>query len=133
MVTKVSDGDTVWVTVNGCRREKVRHNRIGAPESDQPYGKAAAERLKELVSGKSVCVVYEDTDRYGRILGSVHLEGNDSLDGEKPTMLNFANCSNLLSYTSHLSHMSQGCEARQILPHSSTPPLIQSQNPTLRR
>ena len=77
VVTKVSDGDTVWVTVNGCRREKVRLNRIDAPESDQPYGKAAAERLKELVSGKSVCVVYEDTDRYGRILGTVHLEGTD--------------------------------------------------------
>ena len=77
IVTKVSDGDTVWVMVNGGRREKVRLNRIDAPESDQPYGKAATERLKELVSGKSVRVVCEDTDRYGRILGIVHLEGNN--------------------------------------------------------
>jgi endonuclease YncB( thermonuclease family) len=77
VVTKVSDGDTVWVTVNGCRREKVRLNRIDAPESDQPYGKAAAKRLKELVDGKSVRVVYEDADRYGRILGIVYVSDSD--------------------------------------------------------
>ena len=77
IVTKVSDGDTIWVETNGGKREKVRLNRIDAPESDQPYGKAAAKRLKELVDGKSVRVVYEDADRYGRILGIVYVSDSD--------------------------------------------------------
>ena len=38
---------------------------------------AAAKRLKELVDGKSVRVVYEDADRYGRILGIVYVSDSD--------------------------------------------------------
>ena len=40
-VTRVSDGDTVWVS-DSLGRHKVRLNRIDAPESDQPYGKESA-------------------------------------------------------------------------------------------
>lgn len=38
-VTKVSDGDTVWVTDNKGEREKIRLNGIDAPESTQAFGK----------------------------------------------------------------------------------------------
>ncbi len=50
-VTRVSDGDTVWVST-GHGRHKVRLNRIDAPESDQPYGKESAAHLKSLIGGK---------------------------------------------------------------------------------
>ena len=40
---------------------------------------------------------------------------------EESAMLNSANCSNLLSYTSHASYTSQGCEAHQILTTPNLP------------
>ena len=75
-VTRVSDGDTIWVHT-GLLRHKVRLNRIDAPESNQPYGKESAAHLKSLIFGKEVRVEYEATDRYGRILGIVFLGETD--------------------------------------------------------
>lgn len=83
-VSKVSDGDTVWVNVElengvrvGERREKVRLAKIDAPEKKQPYGKESAEYLSNRVFGKVVQIVYEKADRYGRILGTMFLGGKD--------------------------------------------------------
>ena len=75
-VTRVSDGDTVWVST-GHGRHKVRLNRIDAPESDQPYGKESAAHLKSLIGGKQVRVEYEKLDQYGRILGIIFLGETD--------------------------------------------------------
>lgn len=75
-VTRVSDGDTIWVHT-GLLRHKVRLNHIDAPESNQPYGKESAAHLKSLIFGKEVRVEYETTDRYGRILGIVFLGETD--------------------------------------------------------
>ena len=75
-VTRVSDGDTVWVS-DSLGRHKVRLNRIDAPESGQPYGKESAARLKSLIGGKVVCVEYTSTDQYGRILGIIFLGDTD--------------------------------------------------------
>ena len=75
-VTRVSDGDTVWVS-GRLGRQKIRLNRIDAPESDQPFGKEATSYLKSLIGGKEICVKYETTDRYGRILGSIFLGETD--------------------------------------------------------
>ena len=76
MVTRVSDGDTIWVNA-GFLRYKVRLNRIDAPESNQPYGKESAAHLKSLIGGREVRVEYETTDRYGRLLGIVYLGAAD--------------------------------------------------------
>ena len=75
-VTRVSDGDTVWVC-SWLGRQKIRLNRIDAPESDQPFGKEATSYLKSLIGCKEICVKYETIDRYGRILGSVFLGETD--------------------------------------------------------
>ena len=75
-VTRVSDGDTIWVS-DRLGRHKVRMNRIDAPESDQAFGKESTAHLKSLIGGKEVRVVYESTDQYGRILGIVHLGDTD--------------------------------------------------------
>ena len=37
-VSRVSDGDTVWVTDAARLKHKVRLDRIDAPEKDQPWG-----------------------------------------------------------------------------------------------
>ena len=75
-VTRVSDGDTVWVS-DSLGRHKVRLNRIDAPESDQPFGKESAAHLKSLIGGKVVRVEYTSTDQYGRILGIIYLGETD--------------------------------------------------------
>lgn len=54
-VTKVSDGDTIWVATDSGR-EKVRMDRIDAPEKDQPFGKEASEMLSGKIYGKVVNV-----------------------------------------------------------------------------
>ena len=66
-LTRVSDGDTVWVTDAAKLRHKVRLDRIDAPEKDQPWGKESAAALKRWVFARVVRVEYEKHDRYGRL------------------------------------------------------------------
>lgn len=75
-VTKVHDGDTIWV-VEGSERHKVRLDRIDAPESDQAFGKKSCEMLREKILDKTVRVAFTKRDRYGRILGIVYDGTND--------------------------------------------------------
>ena len=57
-ITRVSDGDTLWIRPHGGGRPvKLRVQGIDAPERCQPWGEASRERLRELVLGRSVRVV----------------------------------------------------------------------------
>ena len=78
-VTRVSDGDTIWVKGNGEQGKgvKVRLDRIDAPESKQDYGFEAKEYLNGRIGGKTVKVEWEKKDQFGRILGLVYLDGAD--------------------------------------------------------
>ena len=78
-VTRVSDGDTIWVRGSGEQGKgvKVRLDRIDAPESKQDYGFEAKEYLNGRIGGKTVKVEWEKKDQFGRILGIVYLEGAD--------------------------------------------------------
>ena len=69
-VVKVADGDTVTIIV-GREQHRVRPQGIDAPEGGQAYGKASGRSLAAVVPGKQVRVVYEERDRYGRIVGEV--------------------------------------------------------------
>ena len=75
-VTRVSDGDTIWVN-DRHGRHKVRLNRIDAPESNQPFGDESTAHLRSLIGDKDVRIEYKSTDRYGRILGIVFLGETD--------------------------------------------------------
>ena len=77
------DGDTLLLLING---EKVTVRLIGidAPESvhpeaekNTPEGSLAAQRLRELTSERRVTLEYDaqQTDRYGRTLAYVYLDG----------------------------------------------------------
>ena len=68
VVTRVSDGDTLWVTDAARLRHKVRLLDIDAPESAQPFGAESTARLKALVGGRKVRVAGEGHDMYGRVL-----------------------------------------------------------------
>ena len=76
-VTRVSDGDTVWVTDAAKLKHKVRLDRIDAPEKDQPWGEESAAVLKGWIFGMDVRVAYEKRDQYGRILGVIYNGTND--------------------------------------------------------
>ena len=75
-VVKVVDADTIFVETRLVTR-KVRLNEIDAPESDQPYGKEAADALAKAALGRTVVVNYRTKDRYQRFLGTVSLVGAD--------------------------------------------------------
>ena len=66
-VKRIVDGDTVYIR-DGTM---VRLHGIDTPERDQPYGKQATRNLDKLICGK-VFVVEKDTDRYGRLVGSLY-------------------------------------------------------------
>lgn len=76
-VVGVADGDTVTVLADEQTQRKVRLNGIDAPERGQPFGEAAKKHLSDLVFGKAVNVVGHETDRYGRLVGVIFVEGKD--------------------------------------------------------
>lgn len=83
VVTRVSDGDTVWVRADpaagSARRKPVKVRLVGldAPERCQPHGAAAAEALSGRVLGRRVQVLRRATDMHGRALGTLWLGSQD--------------------------------------------------------
>lgn len=64
------DGDTLV-----CDRQKVRLTNVYAAELDEPGGRAAKQRLRALVSSGEVVLRPIGTDRYGRLLAEVYVNG----------------------------------------------------------
>ena len=60
-----------------ARQIKVRLAEIDCPEAHQPDGAKAKKALGTLVFGGLAQVVAVDRDRYGRVVGSVSVEGLD--------------------------------------------------------
>lgn len=86
-VAKVTDGDTIKVTLNG-KTETVRVVGINTPETVDPrrppecFGHQASQKMKDLVEGKLVRLesdaTQSDRDRYQRLLRFVFLpDGTD--------------------------------------------------------
>jgi endonuclease YncB( thermonuclease family) len=76
-VSKVADGDTITLIDTQRKKYKIRLFGIDSPESDQPYYHAAKDALSKLVDGKSVGIDVKDTDKYGRLVGTVFVEGRN--------------------------------------------------------
>lgn len=75
-VTAVSDGDTVKC-LQGWREVTLRLSQIDAPEREQPYGQRARAALAARVFGRSVEVERHETDKYGRQVVRLWLDGVD--------------------------------------------------------
>jgi micrococcal nuclease len=82
-VTRVSDGDTVWLRVTE-RFEwiHVRFYGVDAPESEwpdvwpaQPFSDEAKKFVIKQAAGKQVSVLVKGYDIYGRTVGEVFIEG----------------------------------------------------------
>jgi len=77
IVSKVIDGDTIEINTG----ERVRLIGINAPEIGQPYYEESANRLKQLIEGKTVILEedLENKDQYGRLLRYIFL-GNVNIN-----------------------------------------------------
>lgn len=79
-VTKVVDGDTIWIDDSGTR-VKTRLIGLDTPETQDPrkgvqcFGVEASEHAKQLLTGQSVYLesdpTQDSTDHYGRALSYV--------------------------------------------------------------
>jgi endonuclease YncB( thermonuclease family) len=77
-VVAVADGDTITVLDDSRVQHTIRLAGIDAPERKQPFGQRAKEQLSALVFGKTVQVETDKTDRYGRQVGKVVVDGRDA-------------------------------------------------------
>lgn len=76
-VEEVVDGDTLKITYNGVK-ESVRLIGIDTPETIHPteavqcFGQEASQKMKDLVEGKDVRIMFDNSqglrDKYGRLL-----------------------------------------------------------------
>ena len=78
-VTRVADGDTVYIKDDEGKEARVRLLGIDAPESKQAYGDQSAEHLKRNLRDAEyhVQVIYRGRDQYGRIIGKLVADGKD--------------------------------------------------------
>jgi micrococcal nuclease len=78
----IADGDTFTLLTDDNVQIKIRLHGIDCPEKSQDFGQVAKKYLSDLIFGKSVEVIKTDTDRYGRTIGKVFIDGisvNESL------------------------------------------------------
>ena len=73
LVFRVSDGDTLTLRDARGREWRIRLHGIDSPERDQELGRQAGAELLRLVRNKNVRVVVMDKDKFGRLVGRVHL------------------------------------------------------------
>jgi micrococcal nuclease len=79
---RVVDGDTIVISYDGVTEYKVRYIGVDTPETvhptvgEQPFGKLASDRNRELVEGHTVILEKDvsETDKYGRLLRYVWLD-----------------------------------------------------------
>jgi endonuclease YncB( thermonuclease family) len=77
-VTRVSDGDTLWVKPEGgATLRKLRLQGLDAPELCQSGGVAARDALAALVTNTRVRVSVKYQDDYGRGLARISVNGED--------------------------------------------------------
>jgi micrococcal nuclease len=76
-VVSVTDGDTIKLLADK-KLYRIRLNGIDAPEMGQAYGRKSKDHLASLVAGKRVEVIVRDTDRYGRFVGDVMIDGKSA-------------------------------------------------------
>ena len=87
-VVDVYDGDTITVDIDlglhaWIRGEKIRFNRINAPElrgAERPKGLISRDYLRSLILNKEIIIetIKDTKGKYGRYLGEIWLKVNDA-------------------------------------------------------
>ena len=72
------DGDSMRVRTSDGRVLEVRLSTIDAPERRQPFANVSRRHLDRLLDGRDLSLDVRDTDRYGRIVAVVRVDGRDA-------------------------------------------------------
>ncbi len=106
-VTKVIDGDTIGVTIDG-KYYKVRFVGINCPEYTkeiEPYGKEATEYTNEKLFNKTIYLQKDitDKDNYDRLLRYIWLDKVDTINEEtiKSSLFNYELVINGLAHSNY--------------------------------
>ena len=85
-IDKVVDGDTCDVFIdlgfNVWHKERIRLAGIDTAEKNTPLGKALKEFLIKNLEGKLVKLEVSKPDKYGRYLGKVYLNSEESINDQ---------------------------------------------------
>lgn len=76
-ITQVTDGDTYDVHRSIGGTVPIRLHGVDAPESAQPYGRAATRAARRIAGGKNARVTVEEIGRYGRAVARIEVGGGD--------------------------------------------------------
>ncbi len=77
VVTRVVDGDSLWIKAADGKPIEVRLRHVDAPESCQPWGPEARRALADLVKDKVVTLQPVGRDSFGRTVGAVLVDELD--------------------------------------------------------
>ena len=77
VVLRIADGDTLTLLDESKATYRIRIDGIDAPERSQPYGQRARRSLVELAQGRSARAECAKSDRYGRSVCRVTVDGVD--------------------------------------------------------
>jgi micrococcal nuclease len=73
----ISDGDTITVLTSDKQQVRIRLYGIDAPEMGQDFGRRAKDFASSMVGNKMVDVEVLDTDRYGRTVAVILVDGKN--------------------------------------------------------
>lgn len=76
-VVGIADGDTLTLLDADRRQHRIRLDGIDAPERSQPFGQRARQSLAALAHGREALADCPKTDRYGRAVCRVLVDGVD--------------------------------------------------------
>lgn len=77
IIVGVADGDTLTLLDANRIQHRIRLDGIDAPERKQPFGQRSRESLTELAKGRTAIADCPKTDRYGRAVCHVRVDGVD--------------------------------------------------------
>lgn len=76
-VVAVADGDTLTILDASNQQHRIRVAGIDAPEKKQAFGQRSKMSLGDLAFGMPAIADCRETDRYGRAVCVVHVNGRD--------------------------------------------------------
>jgi hypothetical protein len=76
-VVGIADGDTLTLLDSSKTPHRIRIDGIDAPERSQPYGQRARQSLADMAHGRGARAECARTDRYGRAVCRVTVDGLD--------------------------------------------------------
>lgn len=80
---RVVDGDTCELLLdlgfNIFYKVDVRINGVDTPEKNTPEGKIVKTKVEEWFKGKVLVLVSKEVDKYGRVLGEIKTDKDESL------------------------------------------------------